>query len=452
MSTATIETPAPPATPAAAPGLPPGPGATRALQTMAWTLRPGPFLDRSRARFGDQFTIRIGNEPPWVILSDPDAVKQVFTGDPRLLHAGEANVILKPILGEHSVLLLDEKPHMRQRKLLLPPLHGERMQRYGELMQGVAEEEVARWPRGQALTLQPRMQAVTLEVIMRAAFGLREGERLERLRDALRMLLDRTTSPATLMLINVFGPDGLLRMNKAVRLLEAVDALLLDEIRERRAAADLAERDDILSLLLQARHEDGSAMSDRELRDELMTLLVAGHETSATTLSWALERLVRHPQQLERLRAGGDEYADAVLKETLRLRPVLPVVVRRVKEPLEIGGRLLPAGVTVAPCIYLVHRRADVYPEPLRFAPERFLDAKAGTYTWFPFGGGVRRCLGASFAMFEMTIVLQVIARRLALRPARPQARAGQAAGNHARARPRRGSRGGGALRCRSSA
>jgi cytochrome P450 len=162
-------------------------------------------------------------------------------------------------------------------------------------------------------------------------------------------------------------------------------------------------------------------MSDRELRDELMTLLVAGHETSATTLSWALERLVRHPQQLERLRAGGDEYADAVLKETLRLRPVLPVVVRRVKEPLEIGGRLLPAGVTVAPCIYLVHRRADVYPEPLRFAPERFLDAKAGTYTWFPFGGGVRRCLGASFAMFEMTIVLQVIARRLALRPARPQ-------------------------------
>jgi cytochrome P450 len=256
---------------------------------------------------------------------------------------------------------------------------------------------------------------------VRAVFGLREGERLERLRDALRALLDRTTNPATLMLINVLGPDGLLRLNKAMRLLEAVDALLLDEIRERRGAPDLADRDDILSLLLQARHEDGTEMSDRELRDELMTLLVAGHETSATTLSWALERLVRHPEQLERLRDGGDDYADAVLKETLRLRAVLPVVVRRVKEPIEIGGRLLPAGVNVVPCIYLVHRRPDVYPEPLRFAPERFLDTKAGTYTWFPFGGGVRRCLGASFAMFEMTIVLQVIARRLALRPTRPQ-------------------------------
>jgi cytochrome P450 len=422
MSTATLETPAAPAAAAAVePGLPPGPSAPRAVQTLAWTFRPGPFLDRNHARFGDQFTIRIGNEPPWVVLSDPDAVKQVFTGDPRLLHAGEGNMILKPILGDHSVLLLDEKPHMAQRKLLLPPLHGERMQRYGELMERVAEEEVGRWPRGEPMSLQPRMQAVTLEIIVRAVFGLREGERLERLRDALRALLDRTTNPATLMLINVLGPDGLLRLNKAVRLLEAVDALLLDEIRERRGAPDLADRDDILSLLLQARHEDGTEMSGRELRDELMTLLVAGHETSATTLSWALERLVRHPEQLERLRDGGDDYADAVLKETLRLRPVLPVVVRRVKEPIEIGGRLLPAGVNVVPCIYLVHRRPDVYPEPLRFAPERFLDTKAGTYTWFPFGGGVRRCLGASFAMFEMTIVLQVIARRLALRPTRPQ-------------------------------
>jgi len=262
---------------------------------------------------------------------------------------------------------------------------------------------------------------VTLEVIMRAVFGLREGERLERLRDALRSLLDRTTNPATMMLFNIIGVDGMSRFNRAIRLLENVDGLILDEIHERRGAADLAERDDILSLLLQARHEDGSPMSDRELRDELMTLLVAGHETSATALSWAMERLVRHPEALARLREDGEEYADAVIKETLRLRPVLPVVVRRVKEPIEIGGRLLPAGVTVAPCIYLVHRRPDVYPEPLRFRPERFLHAKAGTYTWFPFGGGVRRCLGASFALFEMSIVLRVMARALDLRPVRPE-------------------------------
>ena len=316
--------PAGPQTSAGVPELPPGPSAPRAVQTLAWTLRTGPFLDRNRARFGDQFTIKIGDEPPWVVLSDPEAVKQVFTGDPRLLHAGEGNVILKPILGEHSVLLLDERPHLRQRRLLLPPLHGERMQQYGELMRQVAEEEVARWPRGEPLVLHPRMQAVTLEVIMRAVFGLREGERLERLRVALRQLLDRTTSVATLMLINLIGPGKMMRVNSAIRLLDTVDQLIIEEVRERRGAADLAERDDILSLLLQARHEDGNEMSDRELRDELMTLLVAGHETSATTLSWALERLVRHPEQLERLRDGGDEYADAVLKETLRLRPVLP--------------------------------------------------------------------------------------------------------------------------------
>jgi cytochrome P450 family 135 len=405
--------------------LPPGPAMPRAVQTLAWMTRPGPFLDRAHARFGDRFTIRIGSEPPWVVLADPDAVKQVFTGDPRLLHAGEANEILRPILGDNSVLLLDEQPHMRQRKLMLPPLHGQRMQRYGALMERIAEDEVAGWPRGEAIRLHPPMQAVTLEVIMRAVFGLREGPRLERLRAALRELLDRTTGIGTMLLVAVIGPSGMGRVNRAFRILDEVDALIVEEIRERRGSEDLEERDDILSLLLQARDEDGRAMSDHELRDELMTLLVAGHETSATALSWGMERLVRHPDQLARLREealeGGDAYADAVIKETLRLRPVLPVVARRLKAEMQIGGRLLPEGATVAPCIYLVHRRPDVYADPLRFAPERFLDRPAGTYTWFPFGGGVRRCLGAAFAMFEMRIVLQVMARRLRLRPARPQ-------------------------------
>ena len=193
---------------------------------------------------------------------------------------------------------------------------------------------------------------------------------------------------------------------------------------ERREAPDLAEREDILSLLVEARHEDGSAMSDQELRDELMTLLVAGHETTATALAWALERLVRHPDKLDCLRAevaaGEDEYLEAVVKETLRLRPILPLVARRLTEPMEIGGHLLPAGVTVTPCIYLIHRRPDVYPEPRRFRPERFLEQPAGTYTWIPFGGGVRRCLGASFAMFEMKAVLSQLVASRSLAPAQP--------------------------------
>jgi cytochrome P450 family 135 len=428
MSTATE---APPASDAPAEArtasLPPGPRAPRAIQTLAWQSRPGPFLLRNRERYGDMFTITIGPEPPWVILADPDAVKQVFTGDPRLLHAGEGNEILRPILGNDSVLLLDEKPHMRQRKLMLPPFHGERMQRYGTLMQEIAEAEVDRFPRGEAFPLHPHMQAVTLEIIMRAVFGLAEGERLERLRDALRGLLDRLSSPAALVLVNIIGPDRIRRVNAVVQLLDTVDALLLEEIEDRRQADDLDEREDILSLLLQARFEDGEGLSDKELRDELVTLLTAGHETTATALSWGMERLVRHPEKLERLReeallrdADAYEYADAVIKETLRLRPVLPVVVRRLQEDMEFGGRLLPAGVNVAPCIYLVHRRPDIYPEPERFLPERFLDQAAGTYTWFPFGGGVRRCLGAAFAMYEMRIVLQVMARRLRLSPSQP--------------------------------
>jgi cytochrome P450 len=288
-------------------------------------------------------------------------------------------------------------------------------------MAQVATEEIDSWPADRPVRMRPRMQAMTLEIILRAVFGVDEGERLTRLRDELRQTLNMLSHPKRAIFMVLLGPKRLRRFPPFRRRMERIDRLLYEEISARRGAADLADRDDILSLLLQARHEDGKPMSDRELRDELMTLLVAGHETSATTLSWALERLVRHPEQLERLRDGGDEYADAVLKETLRLRPVLPIVARRVKAPIEIGGRLIPAGVTLAPCIYLVHRRPDVYPEPLRFAPERFLDTKAGTYTWFPFGGGVRRCLGASFAMYEMTIVLQVMTERLRLRPVRPQ-------------------------------
>jgi len=288
-------------------------------------------------------------------------------------------------------------------------------------MSAVAAEEIERWPGDRRLKVRPRMQAVTLEVILRAVFGIAEGKRQTRLRDELRRLLDMISDPRRAMFLLVLGPKRIRRFPPFRRAMERVDALVFDEIRARRGSADLAEREDILSLLLQARHEDGREMSDRELRDELMTLLVAGHETTATALSWAIELLARHPAELARLEAevdaGEDAYLDAVIKETLRLRPVISIVLRKLVEPMEIGGRLVPAGVSLAPCIYLVHRHPDVYPEPERFRPERFLESPPGTYTWIPFGGGVRRCLGGAFAEFEMQVVLRELVARRALRP-----------------------------------
>jgi cytochrome P450 len=403
--------------------LPPGPRLPRAVQTAIWARRAQWLLKECQARYGDMFTLRIAYEGTWVVLADPAAVKQVFTGDPRVFHAGEGNHILLPVLGGNSVLLLDEAAHMEQRKLLLPPFHGERMQRYGESMSEIAAAEIERWPEGVAYRLRPRMQALTLEIILRTVFGLGEGERLATLRDALRRLLDMTTDPRRLIVLLLLGPRRIRRFPPFRREMDRIDRLIYAEIAARRRAPDLAEREDILSLLLAARHEDGSPMADAELRDELMTLLVAGHETTANALAWAVERLVRHPEKLDRLasevRDGSDEYLEAVIRETLRLRPVISLVARQLTEPVEIGGRLLPAGVTVTPSIYLVHRRPEIYPEPERFLPERFLDRAPGTYTWIPFGGGVRRCLGGAFAQFEMGVVLRELVRRRTIKPAR---------------------------------
>jgi cytochrome P450 family 135 len=401
--------------------LPPGPSTPRPLQTIRWIFRPGAMLEDCRRRYGDMFTLRIAHEGTWVFLADPDAVKQVFTGDPRVLHAGEANIVLLPMLGHHSVLLLDEAAHMSQRKLLLPSFRGERMRGYEDTMAEVARAEIDRWPRGEPHPVRPAMQRITLEVIMRTVFGVQEEAGRRPLRDALQEALEWGSDPRRLALLASFGPRRVASMRMLRRVRDPADQLIYEEIRRRRDAADLAERDDVLSLLLQARHDDGSHMTDEELRDELMTLLVAGHETTASALAWAVERLVRHPDKLARARDGEDEYLDAVCKETLRLRPILALVLRRLTEPMEIGGRPLPAGVNLAPCIYLVHRRADVYPDPLAFRPERFLEQPAGTYTWIPFGGGVRRCLGASFAMFEMKVVLRELVGRLELRPTDPR-------------------------------
>jgi cytochrome P450 len=375
-----------------------------------------PAFERYRARFGKRFTMRLLAAPPFVILSDPNDVKQVFTAPAEVLHPGEGARILEPVIGRNSVILLDEDAHLAQRRLMLPAFHGEQVGRLTKLMAEVAAAEVERWPRDEPVALHPRLQALTLEVILRTVFGLDEGARLERLREGLTDVLAIGVSPVSLLPmlqrdIGRFSP-----WRRFVRTRAAVDAELFALIDERRA--DATERDDVLSLLLAARHEDGSPMNPQELRDELMTLLVAGHETTASELAFAFERLVRNPAVLERLTeeiGGGDgeAYLTATVQETLRRRPVLPnAAPRLIMEEIEVGGWRYPKGACLVAHAYLIHHDPAIYPDPYAFRPERFLDQSPGTYTWIPFGGGRRRCLGATFAMVEMKVVLRAVLER----------------------------------------
>jgi cytochrome P450 len=377
-------------------------------------------MERARRRYGDVFTVRLAQVGTFVFTTEPDLLKTVFTTGPDRLRAGEANVALEPVLGSRSVLLLDGAEHIRQRRLMLPPFHGERLRGYERLIAEIATDELRRWPLGEPLTLQPRMQAVTLEVILRVVFGMDEGPRLVQLRERLKKLLTVSTRPWALV---PWLRRDLGRLSPWARFLEvrdAVDEAIFAEIARRRDDPTLPERTDIFSMLMQARDEDGQPLTDRELRDELITLLVAGHETTATGLAWAFERLVRRPGGLGRA-ASDREYADAVVHETLRLRPPIPLVARRVvNEPFQLGEHEIPIGTMIAPCIYLVHRRADLYPEPYAFRPERFLERGPETYSWLPFGGGMRRCIGASFAVLEMSTILRTVARELRLEPAGP--------------------------------
>jgi cytochrome P450 family 135 len=422
---------------------PPGPRLPRLLQAARVTTSPHSWLDKRRRRHGDVFSSRFPFFGRVVYVTDPALIKEVFAGDPAVFHAGAANAtVLGDALGHNSLLTLDEGRHMSQRKLLLPPFHGQAVRRYAEVMSAVAADEVSRWPVGRSFALRPRMQAITLEVILRAVFGVRDGERMDLFRARIPRLgeLSNPLDWLPFMQRDLFGLTTAARFRKA---LAEVDELLYAEIADRRALDPDAssKRDDVLTLLLGARHEDGSPMTDIELRDELMTLLTAGHETTATGLSWAFERLLRTPGVLARLveSLDDDEYLDAVVKETLRVRPVVTDVARQLQRDVELGGWRLPAGTLVLPAIAAVHVRPDLYPSPQEFRPERFLDGGAESYAWIPFGGGVRRCIGASFAQVEMRVVLREVLRRVRLRA--PSARPEGARVRHVTVVPARGCR-----------
>jgi cytochrome P450 len=381
--------------------------------------RPLDTLFGWQRRYGDVFTVRLLVFGTGVYVADPEAIKGMFTGDQSELHAGEANAPLSEVLGDHSVLVLDGPEHLRQRRLLLSPFNGARVREMRPLIREVTEAEVAQWPVGQTFAMRDRMRALTFEVICRAVFGVYEQARVDRLREAMLKVVD--LGPL------MFAPTWVKRGGLGRWIggqLKAADDLLYEEIELRRREPDLEERSDVLSLLLRARDEDGRAMSDLELRDELMTMLAAGHETTATGLAWAFDLLLHEPRVLARLLdeldGGDDSYLDAVVTETLRLRPVIDAAERTLKAPRTVAGWHLPAGIRVYPGIAMVHHRPDLYPQPEEFRPERFLDEGAESYSWLPFGGGIRRCIGAALAQAEMAEVLRVVLSRVELEAARP--------------------------------
>ena len=420
--------------------LPPGPTERPAVQTMRWLLRPISWLESCRRRYGDAFSISLlGFETPMVMLSDPEAIRALYTEREHGLPPGRT-FALRPVVGARSLLLLEGPQHLARRRLMLPPFHGERMRAYEETVREVVARDVQTWPEGQPFALHPHMQGVTLEVILRAVFGVADEGHRERLAQPLGRLLTGASSVglqfAFVLARRLGGPDPLERLKT---LTDEIDALLKVEIEERRADP----RDDILSMLVAARFEDGEPMDDGEIRDQLMTLLLAGHETTATGLAWTFDLLLRHPHVLARLTTavdeGDDAYVRAVVSESLRLRPVVPLAGRRLASELRVNGHVLPAGTDVTPAIWLAHTNPDVYDDPYAFRPERFLESSPSTYGWIPFGGGIRRCIGAAFAEMEMRVALSEILRHRTLRPATD--RAERVARRNVTFSPRRGTR-----------
>ena len=396
--------------------LPPGPRAPAAWQTIGWTVRPAAFLQRVHERFGDPVTLRtFWTDEPMVMFSHPDSVREIFRLDPAVAPAGQSWEFLRPFAGEHSILVLDGEEHLRERRLIQTPFHGERMRAFEPLVSELAQRELAGWS-GRVTTLE-RMRDLTLETILRIVFGARDEDELARLREAVHRTLESVRSMPRMLAMSIVqrdlgprSPWGRFRLA-----VERFDELLLELVARRRAEAGA---DSMLALLLEQRDEDGRPPTDRHLRDQLVALLAAGHDTSSASLAWAFERLARHPGVHARLREGDPAYLDAVVKEVLRVRPALTIAPRRLVEPVRIGGWTLPAGVHVAACLWLSLRRDDLWHEAGAFRPERWLaDPPPDPAAWIPFGGGVRRCAGAPFAEMEMRAVLRA-ASPLTLRPA----------------------------------
>ena len=404
--------------------LPPGPRLPVAAQTLLFGKYRHRFLPAMRRRYGDVFTLRIApHSRRLVMLSRPEDIRTVFTGQPAIYHAGEGNGLLAPVMGHHSVLLLDESEHMRVRQLLMPAFNGAALRGYRDLVAEIARKDVAQWPRGKTFRLHDRMSDLTLEVILRVVFGVSDERRLT----ALRPVVSKVVTISPIVMLGWFYPRLQRRWpwRQFVDVQEGFDRLLYAEIAARRQAPDLSERSDVLSRLLKV--SDESTLTDEELRDNLVTLLLAGHETTATALAWAIHELVRRPELLQRAVAAADEgddaYLEAVTKEAMRLRPVIYEVARRLTAPVDVAGYHLPAGVTVMPTIGLVQSDPLHFPSPDEFDPARFLGTQPAANTWIPFGGGVRRCLGAGFSLMEATAILSEVLRTYDIRPdrARPE-------------------------------
>jgi cytochrome P450 family 135 len=393
------------------PSIPPGPGPSRVLNTWRFQTRPASFLEDARRRFGDVWMLRLVGHTDFVMVSDPKLVEEVFTADPTVLHTGSGTG--KPVMGPRSAIILNERDHAEMRKMLDPLFRGESVQRYNDLTAQIAEEKLAAWPLEEPRPVLPLMQSITLDVIMSAVFGVTEADRKEELEERIETLIAWGSGPARMAKMHRSQRLGKPPPKSLPKARDPLDELCYEIIERAKDDRGLEERDDMLALLIQARYEDGSPLSDQELRDHLVTLLIQGHASTADSLSWALERLLRHPEVHERLReevkGNGDDYLDAVVKEALRTRPPLGMCTRLVNKPYKLGDYELEPGTLIAPCIYLVHHREDVYPDPERFDPERFLGKPVGKYTWIPFGGGYRSCVGGYFAMHEVKTVLRTL-------------------------------------------
>jgi cytochrome P450 len=414
-------------TPVAVPtanGSPPQVPLPRTLQTARFLARPIPFYETWRDRLGETFSAQLLGPGDVVFLSDPESIKRLFTSDRINTIAPGRNIVLRPLLGSQSLLLQEDGEHLRRRKLMLPPFHGERMRAYEKTITEVAATEIASWPTGSEFVLHPSMQAITLEVIMRAVFGVTDPERREGMRDGLLAVLGESASPVAFGLTLPVIKE-LPHYRRFAAKVARTDELLAEEIAERRADPNLAEREDMLSMLVSAEFDDGTKMSDRELRDQLMTLLLAGHETTATALAWTFDLLLHTPATLDRLLAELEtdqtDYLDAVIDESLRVRPVVPMTGRLLRQDANLGGYDLADGTVVFAAIYMIHTSPEVFEDPYAFKPERFLDDGPETYSWIPFGGGTRRCIGAAFAELELRIVLREVLRSVRLEAADPR-------------------------------